>query len=92
MTSTFFLGYDVSGEEYIFEGEKFPANPDAHTYALEFLPIAEKLWAEGRLKPHPQRVEADGLNGALQGLQIMRDGKYSGEKLVYRVEETTWPK
>lgn len=89
--STFFLGYDVSGEEYIFEGERFEAKPDALAYALAFCPIAEKLWADGKLKPHPQRVGKGGLQGVLEGLQILREGRYSGEKLVYRVEDTEWP-
>ncbi|KAF2099072.1 putative zinc-binding oxidoreductase ToxD [Rhizodiscina lignyota] len=89
--STFFLGYDISGEDYIFEGTKFEAKPDALAYAVGFFPIAEKLWAERKWKPHPQRLGPGGLQGVLEGLQILREGKYSGEKLVYRVEETVWP-
>jgi hypothetical protein len=90
--SRFFLGYDVTGEEYSFEGERFSADYCALAYASKFIPVAEKIWAEGKLQLHPQRVEAGGLNGALDGFQIMREGKYSGEKLVYRVDETSWPK
>lgn len=91
MKSTFFLGYDVSGEEYIFEGESFPAQPDALAYARAFVPVAERLWAEGKWRPHPLRLEKGGLNGVLHGLQILREGKYSAEKLAYRVAETQWP-
>ena len=89
--STFFLGYDVSGEEYIFEGERFPARPDALAYAKEFMRIAEKLWAQGKWRPHPLRLEKGGLNGVIDGLRILREGRYSAEKLVYRVNETEWP-
>lgn len=89
--STFFLAYDVSGEEYIFESEKFPANPAAYEFAKEFVPVAEKVWAEGLIKPHPLQIGAGGFVGALDGLQTMREGKYSGQKLVYRVDETSWP-
>jgi hypothetical protein len=49
------------------------------------------VWAEGKLKPHPQRVGSGGLLGAIEGMQEMRVGNYSGEKLVYRVDETNWP-
>jgi hypothetical protein len=46
------------------------------------------LFAEGRLVAHPQKVNLDGegLEGVLKGLQIIRDGKVSGFKLVYRID------
>lgn len=91
VTSTFFLGYDVSGEDYIFQHEKFEAKPDSLAWAVKYLPIVETLWKEGKWKAHPQRIGIGGLQGVLEGLQILRDGKYSGEKLVYRVDETEWP-
>ncbi|KAF2152779.1 putative zinc-binding oxidoreductase ToxD [Myriangium duriaei CBS 260.36] len=88
--SSFFLGYDVSGEDFIFEAETYSANPEAAAYATKFMPIAEKLWNEGKLKPLPQRIGPGGFQGVLDGLQVLREGKYSGEKLVYRTEETVW--
>lgn len=47
--------------------------------------MAEKLFAQGKLKPHPQMVGDGGLKGVFDGLQKMREGKVSGQKLVYRV-------
>jgi hypothetical protein len=29
--------------------------------------------------------------GAVAGMQEMREGKVSGQKLVYRIAETEWP-
>jgi hypothetical protein len=89
--SIFFLGYTMSGESFIFEGERYEAQPQDFVFATKFMEIAEKLWAEGRWRPHPQRVGGDGLLGAISGMQEMREGKVSGEKLVYRVDETNWP-
>lgn len=89
--SIFFLCYGISGESYIFEGETFNAQPEDFVFGAKFAPIAERLWAEGKWRPHPQRVGRDGLLGALEGMQEMREGKVSGEKLVYRVDETKWP-
>jgi hypothetical protein len=90
--STYFLGYSVSGEDYIFEGEHYKADQEFFEHGIEFAKIAESLWKEGEFVPHPQRLEKGGLNGILEsGLQIMRDGKYSAEKLVYRVDESAWP-
>ena len=92
MKSTFFLGYSMSGESYIFEGEKYPAQPEAYEFAMKFMGVAERLWAEGKWQPHPQRVEPGGLLGAIAGMQRMREGRGpSGEKLVYRIDDTTWP-
>ena len=90
--STFFLGYSLSGESYIFEGEGYDAEPEDFVFGSKFTGIAEKLWAEGRWKPHPQRVGPWGLLGCIDGMKEMREGKVSGEKLVYRVDETEWPK
>jgi hypothetical protein len=89
--SVFFLGYSISGEAYIFEGEHYEAQPEDFAFGTKFVDVAEKLWAEGRWKPHPQRVGGGGLLGAISGMQEMREGKVSGEKLVYRVDETNWP-
>lgn len=90
--STFFLGYSACGENYIFEGEHYDAEPEFFEFSCKFAELAEKLWAQGKFVPHPQRVERGGLGGIVEsGLQIMKDGKYSAEKLVYRVEETVWP-
>ena len=90
--STFFLGYSMSGESYIFEGDTYPAVPEDLMFATEFMPIAEKLWTEGEWKAHPERVEPRGLLGAIEGMQAMREGNGpSGEKIVYCVDDTKWP-
>ncbi|KAJ4388762.1 hypothetical protein N0V93_006222 [Gnomoniopsis smithogilvyi] len=89
--SIFFLGYDMSGELYKFEGEVYPARPEAFEFGRRWYSVAEKLWAEGKWKPHPQRIGAGGLLGAVDGMMEMRQGLVSGQKLVYLVNETTWP-
>ena len=89
--STFFLGYSMSGESYISEGETYEAQPEDFTFATKWYDLAERLWAEGKWQPHPQSVRSGGLLGAVDGMQEMREGRISGVKLVYRVDETTWP-
>ena len=45
----------------------------------------------GKWVPHPVSVKGGGLLGAVEGMQRMREGTGpSGEKWVYRVEETEW--
>jgi NADPH:quinone reductase-like Zn-dependent oxidoreductase len=86
--SIFFLAYGASGEGYIFEGEHYPAEPTYHAHVREFAAVAKKLWAEGKLREHPLRLEQGGLQGAIEGMRVMKEGRYSGEKLVYRIEDT----
>lgn len=89
--SIFFLAYSVSGEAYIFEDEHWPVVPEYRLRQENFAPIADQLWAEGKYKPNRQRLEKGGLLGAIEGMHILKEGKYSGEKLVYRVDDTDWP-
>jgi hypothetical protein len=48
----------------------------------------ELLLQEGSLKGHPFEVVPGGLHGVLDGLRNLRDGKASGIKYVYRIDET----
>lgn len=81
----------MSGESYIFEAEHYEAQPDDLVFARQWFGIAEQLWVEGKWTPHPQKFGSGGLNGVIDGLQEGRDGKISGVKLVYRVDDTEWP-
>lgn len=90
--SVLFLGYSISGESYIFEGEHYDADEHFFFHGVKFAKVAEQLWEQGEFTPHPQRVEGRGFLGILEsGLQIMREGKYSAEKLVYRVDDPIRP-
>ncbi|PPJ61204.1 hypothetical protein CBER1_10283 [Cercospora berteroae] len=90
VSSVSFLGYSMTGEQYVYEGEKIQAQLEDFILGRQYMDIAEKLWAKGQLKMHPQRVGSKGLYGTLEGMQEMRDSKLSGEKLVYRIEDTPW--
>ena len=48
-----------------------------------------RLLEDGRLKAHPYEVIPGGLNGVLTGLKNLKNGKASGVKYVYRIEDTT---
>jgi hypothetical protein len=50
-----------------------------------FQTVAEPLLAAGKIKPHPVKVMPGGLNGVTAGWDLYRQGKISGEKLVYRI-------
>jgi len=82
------LMYTVFGEEFEFAGNKVPASKEDFEFAREFMAITERLLAEGKLKPHAEKVGEGGLEGVLKGLDDLKTGKVSGSKLVYRVDET----
>lgn len=77
--SIFFLEYDMSGELYKFEGTTYEARPEALAFGRESYKTAERLWAEGKWEPHPQRVGSGVLLGVLDGMQEMREGLVSGQ-------------
>ena len=81
----FFLGYTCIGEDFVFEGEEFAASKKDFDFAVGFMSLAEELLSLGRLRNHPISVDSggEGLNGILQGLQLLKEGKVSGQKLVY---------
>ena len=88
------IAYSALGEEMSFAGHgsvippKIPAKDEDARFMEMFIGIAEALLAEGKVKAHPPSVREDGLRGILEGWQEMREGKVSGEKLVYRVVDT----
>ncbi|CAI7606437.1 unnamed protein product [Penicillium glandicola] len=84
----FTLAYTTIGEAFNFGDIPFPSKPEDKAHAEKFIPIAESLLAQGKVKVHPPRVGEHGLKGVLEGLKLLREDKVSGEKLVYNVSET----
>lgn len=80
------LAYSATGEALTDYGR--PATKDDFDFGVEFWQLAGQLLEQGKLKVHPPSVRPDGLKGVLEGLLEMREGRVSGEKLVYRVGES----
>jgi NADPH:quinone reductase-like Zn-dependent oxidoreductase len=80
--------YTIFNEPFTKVGRDTPAIPEDFEFAKKFFNIAEQLLAEGKLKNHAEKVGRGGLEGALQGLEDMKNDRVSGQKLVYRVAET----
>jgi NADPH:quinone reductase-like Zn-dependent oxidoreductase len=88
VSSKFTLAYTAIGEAFDFGPHSFPAKPEDKDFARGFWDFAEGLLADGKIKVHPLAVGKDGLKGALEGLDLMRNGLLSGQKLVYNIVET----
>jgi NADPH:quinone reductase-like Zn-dependent oxidoreductase len=80
--STTSLGYTSAGEAFEKFGRHFPASEDDFTFMKKWAAIAERLVAEGRVKVHPPKV-GKGLENVIEGMDLMRKDKVSGQKLVY---------
>ena len=61
-----------------------PSSTD-HDQVASRMPKIEALVNSGKVKPNPVKFWPGGLEAVSEGLQYMREGKVSGEKIVYRV-------
>ncbi|KAK9312194.1 chaperonin 10-like protein [Lipomyces starkeyi] len=82
------LAYTVFGEPFEFSPDTIPAIPERFEFAKNWVKAVEPLLFAGKIKVPKPKIGKDGLKGVLNGLQLLRENKVSGEKLVYRVNET----
>lgn len=81
------LAYTVVGESFKIGPNDVPAKPEDFEFAKMFWELAENILKEGKVKVHRVSVNegGKGLEGVLKGLDLMRQGKASGRKLVYTI-------
>ena len=81
--SIFFLAYSAMGLPYIYEGENWPLAHDDYNLAKQFVILAEEFLEHGKIKSHPATVRSGGLEAIPAGMDDIKRGVISGEKLVY---------
>lgn len=76
------LGEDVGWKEpYTIK-----ANPELRSFGKEWFQCAQGLLDRGELRPHPIQIgDKKGLEGVLEGIEILRRKNISGQKLVYSI-------
>lgn len=64
--------------------EPFTREEDAslREFGVDWFSTAQKLLAEGTIKPHPIQVIDGGFDGVADGLDLLRQKQVSGHKLV----------
>ncbi|KAF2772592.1 putative zinc-binding oxidoreductase ToxD [Teratosphaeria nubilosa] len=82
------MAYTMMGEQFNMGPREFPANPQDLEFGKEFWELSTKLVTSKQISVHPPHIGKDGLKGVFDGLQQLKEGKVSGQKLVYRVNET----
>ncbi|KAK3052787.1 hypothetical protein LTR09_006270 [Extremus antarcticus] len=79
------LGYTAFGEAFEFFGRQRQPVPADYAICTRYWPLMTSLIADGRLKASRFEVREGGLDGIFEGLQVLREGKNSAMKLVYRI-------
>jgi NADPH:quinone reductase-like Zn-dependent oxidoreductase len=83
--STNTVAYSALGEPFDKGFAKSEGDAKDFEYqAKTWIPVVEKLLADGKFKVHKPRVRS-GIENILDGLDELRNNKVSGEKLVYRL-------
>jgi len=85
------LAYSGTAPEGVKLGRIFAGGiwQSGHEEEIESLtPLWDVLMKEGKIKPNPVLLMKDGLNSIDEGFDLMRQGKVSGQKLVYHPWET----
>lgn len=79
------LAYTAIGEAFSIAGNEIPAAPGDLEFAKSFWELSRGLLADGKVVVHRPSVNkyGSGLDGVMNGLDALRDGKVSGEKLVF---------
>lgn len=82
------LAYTITGEGFKFGPADYPPKPEDLEFGKKFWELSTKLLAEKQISVHPPKVGKEGLKGVFDGLKQLKEGKVSGTKLVYKVDET----
>jgi hypothetical protein len=82
------LGYMVIGESFKLGPQEIPAKPEDFEFGKMFWELSRGLLEQGKVKVHRPAVNkfGKGLEGVIKGMDAMRQGKVSGEKLVFTIE------
>ncbi|KAK7466231.1 hypothetical protein VKT23_004958 [Stygiomarasmius scandens] len=80
----FSIAYTLFGKPF---GD-FTPSTEMNEFATKSSKLISKLLADGKLTPAPLKIYPKGLASIPEGLEYMKSGKVSGEKLVYRVADT----
>ncbi|PQE10403.1 hypothetical protein CJF32_00000963 [Rutstroemia sp. NJR-2017a WRK4] len=87
--ASFCYALTIFGRPIELDGEfARDAKPEDRKLAEKFVKVAERFIEEGKLKAHPTKLMEGGLDRVIDGVDLLRKGKVSGEKLVYNVTDT----
>ncbi|TFK92236.1 GroES-like protein [Polyporus arcularius HHB13444] len=77
--------YTALGRAFAWPWADYPVSDEDRAHMVQFLKKVPVLLKDGSIKPVPVKLWEGGLGAIPDGLQYMREGKVSAEKIVYRV-------
>ncbi|KAI0890575.1 putative zinc-binding dehydrogenase family oxidoreductase [Annulohypoxylon maeteangense] len=81
--ASFIMAPEVFGKEVkLSGGYERPASEEKHRVVVRMFAVVQRLLDEGKLRTHPVQMVGPGLEGILEGLELLRSGAVSGKKLV----------
>ncbi|KAJ6442583.1 zinc-binding oxidoreductase [Purpureocillium lavendulum] len=84
--ASFAGAFTVFGEGFYYGDAWYGPEPGDQLLMENVAWLAEDLLLSRALRPHRATVGRGGLRGVLDGMDRLRHGRVSGEKLVYRVD------
>ena len=66
-------------------GQKIPAVPSDREFYVKLCKDTPRFVGEFGIRPNPITDRDGGLDGILDGFELMKNGKVSASKLVYKV-------
>lgn len=81
------MAYAMIGERYRLGNREIDGKSSDIEFATQWAEQVEYLLQDRRILPHRYQVRPGGLDGVLDGLQLLREGKVRACKLVYLVHE-----
>lgn len=87
--TTFVVGLAAIGKEVALSGGyERPADDRVRAQAAHDFAVVQRLLDQDKVKAHPTRViPKGGFSGILEGIDTLREGRTSGEKLVVFLDE-----
>lgn len=84
------LGYKITGEYFQMGAAQYQPEPELFEFTKKFLDVAREALSDGSVKMHNFSVNegGSGLQGALVGIDEVRNLRVSGKKLVYTLEDS----
>lgn len=80
------LGPSIFGEEITWPAPYARAgSPEISAFATDFFSTLQRLLDENKLKSHPLRILEGDLGTVLEGMELLKGGTISGEKIVVKL-------